>query len=105
MRRKVYRSLDRPSTFFGIRGRFIILTLAMVAVGLIPAITLGRLTNMLLGFGVLLVVAVVAYFITTALQSKIDEKDIWKTVAKWRFPDRYRMRPKSLRNIWKGFNL
>ena len=105
MRRKVYRSLDRPSSFFGIRGRFIMVTLAIVAVGLVPSIVIGKLTNMLLGFGILLVTAVVAYFVTTSLQSKIDEKDIWKMVAKRRFPDLYRMRPKSVRNIWKGINL
>lgn len=105
MRRKVYRSLDRPSTFFGIRGRFILVTIAILAAGLVPAIVIGKVTNMLLGFGLLLVVAVVAYFVTTSLQSKIDEKDIWKVVARRRFPDMYRVRPKAVRNIWKGFNL
>jgi len=105
MRRKVCRSLDRPSAFFGIRGRFIYVLVLIVAAGLVPSIVVGKLTSMIFGFGVLLVVAVAAYFVTTSLQSRIDEKDMMKVLAKRRLPERYRVRPKALRNIWKGFNL
>lgn len=105
MKRKVYRSLDRPSSFFGIRGRFMLVMLAMTVAGLVPAVVVGRLTSMIFGFGALLLVAVAAYFVTTSLQAKIDEKDILKVIVRKRFPDVYRVRTKSLRNIWKGFNL
>jgi len=73
--------------------------------GLVPAVAVGRISSMLFSFGVFLIEAVAAYFVTTSLQAKIDEKDIMKVVAKKRFPDVYRVRTKSLRNIWKGFSL
>jgi len=105
MRRRVYRSLDRPATFFGIRGRFIIVMVAGAALAAFVGIIVGGCTSMLLGFGVFLLLAIVAYFTTTTLQSKIDEKDIWKSVIKRSYPACYRVRPKHIRNIWRGFNL
>lgn len=105
MRRRVYRSLDRPATFFGIRGRFIIVMVAGAALAAFVGIIVGGCTSMLMGFGVVLVLVIVAYFLTTTLQSRIDEKDIWKTVVKKAYPACYRVRQKHIRNIWRGFNL
>jgi len=105
MRRRVYRSLDRPSTFMGIKGRFIIVMGLGAAVSLIAALIAGRLTSMLMGFGVAVVMMVVFYFLTTSLQAKIPEKDIWKTLVRRSLPRVYRTRPKHIRNIWRGFNL
>ena len=42
---------------------------------------------------------------TVSLQTRIDERDIWKMVVRLGFPDLYRIRPKHIRNLWKGFNL
>lgn len=105
MRRRVYRSLDRPATFFGIRGRFILVLGAGAGAAVCIGIIVGSMTSMLFGFGALLLVMVIAYFFTTSLQSKIDEKDIWKSVTRKGYPSMYRVRPKHIRNIWKGFNL
>ncbi len=105
MRRRVYRSLDRPSTFMGIKGRFLIVMGLGAAVSLIVALVAGRLTSMLVGFGVAIVMMTVFYFVTTTLQSKIPEKNIWKIVVRRALPDVYRTRPKHIRNIWRGFNL
>ena len=60
---------------------------------------------MLMGFGVLLVESVIIYLLTITLQEKIDEKDLYKLILRRRFPDIYRVQPKHIRNIWKGFNL
>lgn len=105
MRRPVYRCLDRPATFFGIRGRFMLMIVPALALALLLGIIIGGMTSLLFGFGVILVVFVAFYVLTMTLQSRIEEKDIWKTLAKRSYPDVYRMRPKHIRNIWKGFNL
>ena len=105
MKRRVYRSLDRPATFFGIKGRFIVVMAAGSTVAVFLAIVIGGVTSMLVGFAVILVGAVIAYFLTTSLQSKIDEKDIWKSIEKRGYPDCYRVRTKHVRNIWRGFNM
>lgn len=105
MKRRVYRSLDRPATFFGIKGRFIIVMIAVSVIGIFLGIIIGGITSMLIGFAIVLIGAIAAYFLTTSLQSRINEKDIWKCVVKRAFPDCYRVRPKHIRNIWRGFNL
>lgn len=105
MKRRVYRSLDRPATFFGIKGRFIIVMVGASIVGIFLGIVIGGITSMLVGFAIILVWAVIAYFLTTSLQSRINEKDIWKCVVRRAYPDCYRVRPKHIRNIWRGANL
>lgn len=105
MKRHIYRSLDRPATFFGIRGRFMIVMGLGAALSVFFGIIVGGLTSMLVGMGALLVAAAGFYILTMSLQSRIDEKDIWKMLLKHSYPDVYRMKPKHIRNIWKGVNL
>lgn len=105
MRRRVYRSLDRPASVFGIKGRFMILMGLGAALSTVAGIVVGKLTGMLGGVATVIAAVLASYFATTSVQSRIDEKDIWKVLAKRSFPDVYRVRPKPLRTMWKGFNL
>ena len=105
MRRRVYRSLDRPATVFGIRGRFLWVMALGGALALIIGMVVGSVTSMIVGFGAGLLAVMGAYFVTVSLQSRIDERDIWKMVVRQGFPALYRMKPKHIRNIWKGINL
>jgi len=105
MKRRVYRSLDRPATFFGVRGRFMVIFGLGFALALIIAMIVGGMTSMLVGFGVLLLICVAVYMTVISLQERISEKDLFKLVIRRRFPDIYRVQPKHIRNIWKGFNL
>lgn len=105
MKRRVYRSLDRPATVFGIRGRFLWVMALGGAIAFIVGMVVGGVTSMLLGFGVGLLTATGAYFVTVSIQSRIDEKDFWKVLVKRSYPSVYRVPPKHIRNIWKGFNL
>lgn len=105
MKRRVYRSLDRPATVFGIRGRFMWVFALGGGLALVVGLVVGGATSMLAGFGAGFVAALAAYFLTLSLQSKIDEKDIWKMVTRRGYPSHFRVRPKHIRNIWRGFNL
>ena len=105
MRRRVYRSLDHPATFFGIRGRFLWVMGLGGAAALIVGMVTGAVSSMLMGFGAGLLAAVAAYLLTVSLQGRIDEKDLWKMVARRSYPALYRVRPTHLRNRWRGFNL
>lgn len=105
MKRRVYRSLDRPATVFGIRGRFLWVMALGGALALIIGMVVGSVTSMIVGFGAGLLAVTGAYFVTVSLQSRIDERDIWKMVIRQGFPALYRMKPKHIRNLWKGFNL
>ena len=101
----MYRSLDRPAAFFGLRGRFMWVMVLGGALALVGGLVVGRAVAMIAGFGAGLIVAVAAYLFTLSLQSRIDEKDIWKRVVRRGYPSLYRVRPKHVRNIWRGFNL
>ncbi len=105
MRRRVYRSLDRPASVFGIRGRFLWVAALLGAMALIVGLVTGAATSMIVGFGAGLAGAGAAYLATLSLQSRIDEKDLVKTIVKRSFPTLYRVRPKHVRNLWRGFNL
>ena len=74
MRRKVYRSLDRPAAFFGIRGRFMWVMALGGAIALVVGLVAGRAVATVAGFGAGLVGAVAAYLLTLSLQSRIDER-------------------------------
>lgn len=105
MKRRVYRSLDRPATVFGIRGRFLWVAVLGGALALIVGLVVGAVSSMIVGFGAGLLAALAAYFLTLSLQSKVDEKDLFKMIVKRSYPALYRVRPKHVRNIWRGFNL
>ena len=75
------------------------------ALALIIGMVVGSVTSMIVGFGAGLLAVTGAYFVTVSLQSRIDERDIWKMVIRQGFPALYRMKPKHIRNLWKGFNL
>jgi len=105
MRRKVYRSLDRPAAVFGIRGRYLWVAALGGALAFIAGSVVGKVTSMLLGVGTGLLGALAAYFLILSLQSRVDEKDLPKMIARRAYPSLYRVRPKHVRNIWRGFNL
>lgn len=105
MRRKVYRSLDRPAAVFGIRGRFLWVAALLGAFALVVGIVTGGAASMLAGTGAGIVCAAAAYLLVLSVQSRVDEKDLVKVIVKRSFPDLYRMRPMHVRNIWRGFNL
>ena len=105
MKRRVYRSLDRPATVFGIRGRFLWVMVLGGALALIVGMVVGGVTSMILGFGAGILAGVGAYLMTLSLQSRIDEKDLFKMIIKRSYPSLYRVRPKHIRNLWRGFNL
>ena len=105
MRRKVYRSLDRPAAVFGIRGRFLWVAALLGAFALVVGIVTGGAASMLAGTGAGIVCATAAYLLVLSLQSRVDEKDLVKVIVKRSYPVIYRVRPMHIHNIWRGFNL
>lgn len=105
MKRRVYRSLDRPASIFGIKGRFMLLVGIGAGLAAVIGIVVGKVASMLAGVGTVLLIMLGVYFLTTSLQARIDEKDIWKVIVRRAYPDAYRVSPKPLRTMWKGFNM
>ncbi len=105
MRRKVYRSLDKPSEFFGIKGRFMLILLLFAGLCAVISIIIGQVFGMIIGIGAGILSVVVAYLCVLTIQSKIKEKDLFKMLNRMSYPTVYSFRPKHIRNIWRGFNL
>lgn len=105
MRRKVYRSLDRSASIFGIHGRFLMVVGIGGALALMVGLIVGSVAGMIIGASSGLALAGVAYLYTLSLQSKMDEKAFLRIIVKRGYPRLYRFSPKHIRNIWKGFNL
>jgi len=105
MRRKVYRSLDQATSVFGIRGRFLWGMAFGGALAFIIGTVTASLTSTIVGAGAGLVLVLATYFAVLVLQSRLDERDIWKIIIKRAYPTLYTVRPKHIRNLWRGFNL
>jgi len=105
MKRKVYKSIDHRAEFFGIRGRYLYLTFLLIALDLVVAITVGTAVSMLAGVGTGIAGALAAYFLVLSLEGKVGERHLLKVIVKRGYPTLYRVRPKHVRNIWRGFNL
>ncbi len=105
MKRNVYRSLDKTSEFFGIKTKFLIVFLACSCFAVILGITVGVMTGLYVGIGVLIVAEFISFFFTIYLQSRISEKKLFRVMAQRSLPTVYIVRPKHIRNRWKGFSL
>ena len=105
MRRKVYRSLGESASFFGVSGRFLLVVLIGFGLSLVVGLVAGRAATMAVGAGAGLAAAAGAWLGTLYLQGRIDERDLMKFIARSALPSLYRVHPKHIRNLWKGFNL
>ena len=105
MRRRVYRSLDQATTVFGIRGRFLWGMVLGGALAAIVGMVTSKVTGLVIGVGAAIAMALASFFLILVLQSRIDEKDLVRMIVKRGYPTLYRVYPKHLRNIWKGFNI
>ena len=78
---RIFRSLDKPSVFFGIKGKY--MTWAMLSLGIVAclAILVGTSFSSLLGFVVFLVGLVVVYFAVLSVQSRITDRQMSKIMA------------------------
>ena len=105
MTRKVYRSLDRSASVFGIRGRYLVVMAVGAGLALVVGVAVGSALGMIPGAGVTLLGGLAAYIATVTVQSKIDERDLVKVIARGSLPWAWKVPPRHVRNLWKGLGL
>lgn len=105
MTRKVYRSLDRSASVFGIRGRYLVVMAVGAGLSLVVGVAVGSALGMIPGAGAFLLGALAAYIATVSVQSKIDERDLVKVIARGSLPGAWKVPPRHVRNLWKGLGL
>ena len=102
MRCKLYRSLDQPSSFFGIRGRFMtvmgLVGAAGAVLGIVAGIVLG---GNIFGFMVFLVTIVVGYFWVISLQSKMSDRDLTRLLNARSYRRYVRVPPGRVARLWR----
>jgi hypothetical protein len=104
MRCKVYRSLDRPSSFFGIRGRFMVWLLLMAGAGLLLAFPVGVALSGIAGFAVFFICVAAAYLWVVSIQEKSSDREFSMRILSRRYPRYYRLRPQPFTALWRAGN-
>ena len=99
---RVWKALDRPSSFFGIRGRFMVLFLLIGAAAALFAISLNVSFGSMMGlvaFGLLLFAD---YMVIQTLQGKFTEKEFSRLLARKQLPRYIKVHPSITFNSIKG---
>ena len=97
MRYVVWKSLDKPSSLFGIKGSYVYLALAAIGVDVGVSVLVGMLTNSLVGTIVFIVLGAAVYFGTLAIQSSFSERERTKWFCAHRLPDFIDVSPRPMR--------
>lgn len=100
MRRKVYRSLDRPQAFFGIRGRYTTWMGMWLGIMFVAALLVGSMTVGFIGFIVFGAGAVVGYLYVINIQERISDRQMDKKMDARKFPTCVKRPPGPLRRMW-----
>lgn len=76
MERKVYRSLDRPVAFFGIRGRYTTWAVVGLMGDLAVSLLIGACTVGMIGLVCFLAVAIGVYLYILSIQERMSDREL-----------------------------
>lgn len=96
---QVFRSIDRPSAFFGIRGRYLSITAYAMVLDLVLAFFFGRATNSLLGVLVFLALAAVIYLGIIYIQGIMSDRALFRRICARRLPGYIHLHPQRMRSL------
>ena len=102
MKVKVYRSLDCPSSLFGMKGAYLLLFVAALALAMMLAFVVGALTSSILGTMLFLVLALAAYFSVLYVQSLYSVKDLWRLFSSLNLHRWIMTLPVNFSDIWNS---
>lgn len=101
MKCQLYRSLDRPSAFFGIRGRFLT-WFGFIAGGvMVVSFIIGSFTSSFFGFLVFFGLGAAAYGFILSLQSRSSDRVLTMKVNSRRYPSFFRVPSYAFRHLWR----
>ena len=99
----VFRCLDKPSSFFGIRGRFGLVAGLGFFVSLVVGFFVGFVTYSLLGFVAFFFSVAVAYLVVMFIQSRYTDRAFFRMLGFWRRARYVRVKPMSVRSMLQWF--
>ena len=99
MQLRVYRSLDRPSAFFGIRGRYQSLALYALVADLLVSFFAGQWTNGLIGVLVFVALGAVIFLGTIYIQGMYSDRTLFRLLAARRLKGYIKVRAQRLESL------
>mgnify|MGYP003418387185 FL=1 len=99
---RVWRALDADTSYFGIRGRFLMLFVMMAGAGIVVTLFIWNIAGDLIGmlFGAMVLIG--CYIVIQALQNRFTSREFERMTYRWRCVRYLRMRPESLRSYLKS---
>ena len=97
MRCRVYRNLDRPFTFLGVKGRYIPVALVGLLGIVVAAVIVGSIAGTFAGLSSAVVLGAGGYLSLTEIQQRFGEKALSRFMAGRRLPRFILVRSK----VWK----
>ena len=89
----VWRALDADSSFFGIKGSFLMLLLIFAVAGIILAIIVMQTAGRFLGFLVAFTALFASYLLVKSLQSRYSTRQFRRLTDRNRLPRFLKVRP------------
>lgn len=93
---RVWRALDQPSSFFGIKGRFMTLFLLIAAGAATVAICLGSSFGSMAGLFIFGTLTFCDYMLILSIQAKLSDKAFSRLLSKRRLTGYIKITPESL---------
>ena len=90
---KFYKSLDRPSVLFGIRGSFFFILLIAAGVCILAGLVVGSVFGGLWGFILSVLLIAACYGVVLYLQSRLSHRDLNRFMAGRHIDDTMLMYP------------
>jgi len=100
MKRRIYRSLDNPSSLLGIKGSFLVGLLVCLAVTGFVSLLVGAMTSSIIGTMLFIVGMVGSYLAVMLVQGNFTEKELRRWISSRRLPRFIQVRPIKFRGLW-----
>jgi hypothetical protein len=98
MKYRIWRSLDRPSSFFGIRGKFAYVFLGIAGAGAMLSFAVGRVVGSFMGMLAFAGACVGDYLLVLSLQGKMTDRSLTRKAASRKTPRCIHVLPRSIRS-------
>ena len=94
----MWRSLDQPSAFFGIKGRFMTLFIIIGAAAAVVAIVMGSSYGRKIGMLIVATLLFCDYLFILSIQSKRSDKEFSRMISSRSLPRFIRVTPDSVQS-------
>lgn len=100
MRCRVYRSLDNPSSLFGMKGVYLVGFIILLGASAFLSFLIGAMTSSILGTLLFIAGGVGSYLAVILTQGRYTEKELRMFLASKRIPSVIRVLPIRFRYLW-----